>query len=646
MIQYSHELPGEEDDALRYGPAFWLGGGSAAVDRAKFAALGGFDSLLQPLYAEDLDLSYMAWKRGWKVLFCPASKVIHKHRSTSGRMDRRSLDRLIERNHLLFIWKNVTDPGMIAGHLLSLPLLPWRRSWRLSLRDTLAVVAMAVAHLPHALARRDAVRRDARVSDRQIFQVANDALAYKQEFVPPREVQEGERLNILFVTPYYPSLRHGGGVRMYQMIRALSRQHAITLLTFWDSEEDREYFREVESFCQRVVMIERHPVTCRPLIPTFPPAITLDFGDPQFGAALRKLLIEGDFDIVQCEFLQTGYQIPRLRREVLVLTEHEVQNAAQLTSLGLERKALNRIHNAFQWARWMLAEMVLASRFDSIVGVTEEDAWSVKRYDPRLPVEVIHTCVDVAYYEPQPPECEDADSLVYLGNFAHLPNVDSALLMVNEILPLVRAEIPGVKFYIVGANPTAEIQALAEPGEVIVTGWVDDTRTYLAKARLAVFPIRLGVGIRTKILESMAMGKAVITTPLGTAGLCPEHGKNIWVAEGVENLAQGVITLLRDPTHAERIGAQAREFVVTRRSWESAAALQAKSYYRHLQQRDAGYAARRFQTYSTEPFHRPIGWRLGYLTTAAAYLVVPARGMPYILNGWRSLGKPNPFHKQ
>jgi glycosyltransferase involved in cell wall biosynthesis len=259
-----------------------------------------------------------------------------------------------------------------------------------------------------------------------------------------------------------------------------------------------------------------------------------------------------------------------------------------------------------------------------------------------LPVEVIPPGVDAEYYFPQKTACNPL-SLVYLGNFNHSPNVDSALLLVNEILPRVRALVPGVCLSIVGAEPTPEISALAAPDEVIVTGWVEDTRLYLAEASLAVFPIRLGVGIRNKILESMAMGKAVVTTPLGAAGLHPRHGENIWVASSVEDFAQAIVTLLRDPPMAARMGLQAREFIEREYSWSAAAARQTLSYDRVLAERDAQYSHRRYTAFLPQPFYRPIGRRLGYLTTALAYGVVLTRGLPYLAHAVASRGKPNPF---
>lgn len=103
-------------------PVFWAGGGSCAVSRTKFLEIGGFDCLYYPFYVEDTDISYQAWKRGWKCLLAPASRVIHKHRGTSKtKFGNDFVDNTIRRNQYLFIWKNVTDFPMILEHIINLP---------------------------------------------------------------------------------------------------------------------------------------------------------------------------------------------------------------------------------------------------------------------------------------------------------------------------------------------------------------------------------------------------------------------------------------------------------------------------------------------------------------------------------------------
>jgi GT2 family glycosyltransferase len=108
-------------------PVLWAGGGSCAFDRIKYLELAGLDDLYHPFYVEDLDLSYRAWKHGWKCLLAPASRVIHKHRATSSRKyTHRFVDETIRRNLFLFTWKNVNDRSMLLEHILNLPRIHGR----------------------------------------------------------------------------------------------------------------------------------------------------------------------------------------------------------------------------------------------------------------------------------------------------------------------------------------------------------------------------------------------------------------------------------------------------------------------------------------------------------------------------------------
>jgi GT2 family glycosyltransferase len=148
-------------------PVLWAGGGSCAVDRQKFLAIGGFDALFRPAYVEDTDLSYQAWKRGWKCLLAPSSRVIHKHRATSGRkFGNRFVDNTIRKNQYLFIWKNITDFSMLIEHLVNLPGIHARGSLQMGGKFEIRAFVRAFTQLPQSLYRRQACRRHYRVSDR------------------------------------------------------------------------------------------------------------------------------------------------------------------------------------------------------------------------------------------------------------------------------------------------------------------------------------------------------------------------------------------------------------------------------------------------------------------------------------------------
>jgi GT2 family glycosyltransferase len=136
-------------------PVFWAGGGACALDRRKFQMLGGFDLLYHPFYVEDTDLSYQAWKRGWKSLLAPASRVVHKHRGTSGpRFGDLFVNNTTRRNHYLLVWKNVTDFGMLLQHLTSLPSIHGRAISQYGAAFEYRAYLRAFVRLPLAVRRR------------------------------------------------------------------------------------------------------------------------------------------------------------------------------------------------------------------------------------------------------------------------------------------------------------------------------------------------------------------------------------------------------------------------------------------------------------------------------------------------------------
>jgi len=150
-----HDEVSAEDDERESVPVFWAGAGACAIDRRKFEMLGGFDLLYHPFYVEDTDLSYQAWKRGWKALLAPASSVTHKHRGTSApRFGELFVNNTTRRNHYLFVWKNVTDLGMLWEHLWNLPYAHGRAVSQYGAPFEFRAYVRAVVRLPWALRRR------------------------------------------------------------------------------------------------------------------------------------------------------------------------------------------------------------------------------------------------------------------------------------------------------------------------------------------------------------------------------------------------------------------------------------------------------------------------------------------------------------
>ena len=216
-------------------PCFYGGGGSCAFDRRKFLELGGFDELLKPFYLEDTDLGYLAWKRGWKVLYQPASIVYHEHRGTIGkRFSGEYIQSVLKKNFLLFTWKNIHEWRRLAAHFWftwASAMLSWLFGDSPE-RANFPGIARAALRLPRAMASRMRARRLAAISDVEAFRRplgghCRDTFSQ----MPARP----ERLRVLFVSPYpiCPPV-HGGGVFMYQTVRELARLCELHLIVMLD----------------------------------------------------------------------------------------------------------------------------------------------------------------------------------------------------------------------------------------------------------------------------------------------------------------------------------------------------------------------------------------------------------------------------
>jgi polysaccharide biosynthesis protein PslH len=180
---------------------------------------------------------------------------------------------------------------------------------------------------------------------------------------------------------------------------------------------------------------------------------------------------------------------------------------------------------------------------------------------------VLRNGVDLASFAPRP-EARELHHLVFTGVMNYYPNSDGCVWFVNEILPLVRAEFPDVRFSIVGSHPAPEVTALARVPGVTVTGFVKDTRDWLGRAHVSVAPLRIARGIQNKVLEAMAMGLPVVGTTCATQGVEGEDGRDYWVRDEVAPFAEAVKALLREPERAADLGRRARVFVESRYDWE------------------------------------------------------------------------------
>jgi len=159
----------------------------------------------------------------------------------------------------------------------------------------------------------------------------------------------------------------------------------------------------------------------------------------------------------------------------------------------------------------------------------------------------VNTGVDTQYFKPGYHRRIEPNSIAFVGAFRHQPNIDAMTYFCSEVFPLILDQIPSARLYIVGSSPPDVILRLARHPQIDVTGFVPDIRDYYRKAQVVVVPVRTGVGIRGKILEGWAAGKAMVATPVACLGIRAVHGENIMIGDSPRDLATWTVALLRSP---------------------------------------------------------------------------------------------------
>jgi glycosyltransferase involved in cell wall biosynthesis len=194
-------------------------------------------------------------------------------------------------------------------------------------------------------------------------------------------------------------------------------------------------------------------------------------------------------------------------------------------------------------------------------------------------VTILPNGVDLDYFVPHTPARKEPATLVISGKMSYHANVTMTLYLVQTIMPLIWAKRPEVKLWIVGKDPTHEIQALTANSSITVTGTVSDIRPYLQQATVAVAPLTYGVGIQNKILEALSCGIPVVTTPQAVSALSVVPGREVMVAQDPGVFAEQVLQLLADPQQQQRIGQAGRLYVEEHHRWENIAAQLEGAYH-------------------------------------------------------------------
>ena len=366
-------------------------------------------------------------------------------------------------------------------------------------------------------------------------------------------------MNILFVTAYPPVLhRHGGGVRMYHNIRLLSEKHSVHVLSFVWTPEEMDLLSSVRPICESVEGIQRVPDFGRHWL-SVKPFLVREFGSPEMHRRVDAMLRSKKFDVLQCEYLQMAQF--RRRRVFSLLTAHDVQTQGAWEAFEAESDPLTKAKLFYRWMQILRYEMTEIQKFDQVVTMTPEDAAYLKSYAPGANVRPIPIGIDAQEFSPIEPRPSEAVSVLFMGNFFHLPNVEAARFLVREIAP----RFPDVRFRIAGSPILEGPQG---GPNVELTGHVPDTRTlYHSPNTIVMAPLFYGTGQRVKLLEAFSMACPVVTTRVGAMGFPVDAGVNMLIAQNADEFAAALRRLVAEPGLRRRLGDNARAMILDRFDW-------------------------------------------------------------------------------
>jgi sugar transferase (PEP-CTERM/EpsH1 system associated) len=389
-------------------------------------------------------------------------------------------------------------------------------------------------------------------------------------------------MNLLWISqniPYPP--KTGVLQRNYNLLREASRLADVYLLAVfkrdilpgeYDLEEAK---RELGKLCRHIEVVHLPIESSRTAL--YRMALTSLFTkdplsvnwvkSPGMRQQLRQLMNKVKFDLVHFDTISLAAYRNEVGQTPKILNHHNIESHLLKRRTLFEKNPLKRLYYALEGEKLERYERKACAEFDTNFTVSELDKQRLLELVPAARADVIANGVDVEYFNPGA-EAVVPGNLLMASGMNWFPNRDAVLYMCNEIWPLLTAQMPELSWTVVGASPPQQVLELAANDKrVSVTGFVDDVRPYLSRAEIYLCPMRDGGGTRVKILDALAMGKAIVSTTMACEGIDVTPGKNVLFADSPREFVEQIQRLRNDATLRVNLGREARKFVVDHYSW-------------------------------------------------------------------------------
>jgi ribosomal-protein-alanine acetyltransferase len=362
----------------------------------------------------------------------------------------------------------------------------------------------------------------------------------------------GGRRRIGVLSPFSPyPLSHGGAVRLWNLLREMAKEFDVYLF-FFREQETAAGLRPLLEFVTAIGMVTK-PRYRRPRWASLAPPEVLEYESPPMRRLLDRAIRERGIELMQIEYTQLGNYAGN------ILVEHDVtfDLYAQI------RERTPSLAAWWDWKRWLMFETKAVERYRRVVTMSPKDAGMLGIGHVR----VIPNGVDLDRYQPQPEAA--GHRLLFVGSFRHFPNVTAFRFFLEQVWPLVKEADPDVTVEVVaGPDPGLHWEGpLPADPRFQIHGFVADVRPLYDRANVVLTPTLVSAGTNVKVLEAMAMERAIVSTSSGVGGIAVEHGTHVWIADTPRDFADGIIRLIHSSSLRRRLAEAGRRLVAEHYGW-------------------------------------------------------------------------------
>jgi len=380
---------------------------------------------------------------------------------------------------------------------------------------------------------------------------------------------------VLFLSQILPyPLDSGPRIRTFFVIKYLAARYDITLVPLVRSADELADLGPLPDLCRvRPVFFRRSRVrdvmlALRSLV-TGEPFMIIRHRSAEMLRLVSRLLTEEHFDLIHVDQIKTAQCVAGVTDLPRLIDKHNVysdilKGVAEDNSSSWLKRAFARL----EWPRLARYEARICREFDHILAVTAEDKRALARLSGLatpitvLPIAAAPDMVSIVQRQPT------ARHIVSVGSMFYPPNVEGALWFARQVYPLVKAELPDVKLYLIGGRPAAAIRQLgARDPDIVVTGYVADLAPYLEQSAVLIAPLHFGSGMRVKVLDALTWGMPLVSTSFGCQGLAVTPGEHILIADRPADFAAAVSRVIQNRALADQLATNGRHLIETRYDW-------------------------------------------------------------------------------